>query len=89
MRKLGAMQAAPLLLRATTGFLLAHAVLALSAAAFACFFRRHLMLFKIWVPRFMTGALALLLADVAVLLAVGAAWRISGKVHRIFASRFT
>ena len=77
------------LLRATTGFLLAHAVLALSAAAFACFFRRHLMLFKIWVPRFMTGALALLLADVAVLLAVGAAWRISGKVHRIFASRFT
>lgn len=77
------------LLRATSGFVLTHSVLALSTAAFACFFRRHLMLFKIWVPRFMTSALALLLTDFALLVAVVAAWRISVKVHSVFATRFT
>ena len=83
------MHTAAALLRTATGFLLYHAVLALSAALFACYFRRHLMLFKIWVPRFMTGALALLLADVAMLLALVAAWRVAHKVHSVFATRFT
>ncbi|WFC97525.1 mannose-ethanolamine phosphotransferase gpi13 [Malassezia yamatoensis] len=77
------------LLRATMGFLLTHSVLTFSSAAFACYFRRHLMLFKIWVPRFMTGALGLLLADLAILLAIGTAWHISTKVHRVFGSQFT
>lgn len=77
------------LLRSAMGFLLCQSVLALSAAIFATHFRRHLMLFKIWVPRFMTGGVALLLADLAVLLAIGAVWRVASQVHSAFGTRFT
>ncbi|PKI82887.1 mannose-ethanolamine phosphotransferase gpi13 [Malassezia vespertilionis] len=82
------MHTAAALLRASMGFLFYHGVLALSAAIFACVFRRHLMLFKIWVPRFMMGGLGLLLADVAMLFGVLGAWRVAHKVHTVFAAQF-
>lgn len=63
-------------------------VLAWAAAAWACFFRRHLMLFKIWVPRFMTGGVAILAADVSVLVAIGAVWIIAAHTHRWFGTTF-
>ncbi|WFD30008.1 mannose-ethanolamine phosphotransferase gpi13 [Malassezia sp. CBS 17886] len=75
------------LLRVSMGFIFYHAVLALSAAAWAAYFRRHLMLFKIWVPRFMTGALSLLFVDVALLLALAGAWSVAAKVHALFGTR--
>ena len=66
------------------GFLLYFSVLAVSAALFAWHFRRHLMLFKIWAPRYMMSGLVLLTADVALMLAVAAAWRVADKTRRLF-----
>ena len=75
-------------LRTALAFALYHGVIALSAAAWAYFFRRHLMLFKIWVPRFMTAVLSLLLADISLMAAVACVWGIATKVHRVFATSF-
>lgn len=75
-------------LRTALAFALYHGVIALSAAAWAYFFRRHLMLFKIWVPRFMTAVLGLLLADISLMAAVACVWGIATKVHRVFATSF-
>lgn len=63
-------------------------VLALSAAGWAYYFRRHLMLFKIWVPRFMTAALGLVVADVLAMCAVGALLLIASRIRRAFGSSF-
>lgn len=63
-------------------------LLALSAAGWAYYFRRHLMLFKIWVPRFMTAALGLVVADVLALVAVGATLLLAYRIHRAFGSTF-
>lgn len=53
-------------------FLLYHATVATSAAGCAGWLRRHLMLHKIFSPRFMLGAVVLLVVDIAVaLLALG------------------
>ncbi|WFD22852.1 mannose-ethanolamine phosphotransferase gpi13 [Malassezia equina] len=63
-------------------------VIALSAAGWAYYFRRHLMLFKIWVPRFMTAALGLIVADVLALCAMGALLLIATRIRRAFGSSF-
>ncbi|WFD27087.1 mannose-ethanolamine phosphotransferase gpi13 [Malassezia nana] len=62
--------------------------LALAAAGWAYYFRRHLMLFKIWVPRFMTAALGLVVADVLALVAVVASLLLAYRIHRAFGSTF-
>lgn len=72
------------LLRASMGFILYHTLVALSSAIFATHFRRHLMVFKIWAPRYMLAALTLLAADVSLLLGVGAVALVAGKVQRVF-----
>ena len=78
------MRTPAVVLRTCMGFLLYFSVLAVSAALFAWHFRRHLMLFKIWAPRYMMSGLVLLTADVALMLAVAAAWRVADKTRRLF-----
>lgn len=53
-----------------------------SSALFAAHFRRHLMLFKVWAPRYMLAACSLVLLDVVgvALLAVGGWGVVAGKV---------
>ncbi|SPO32618.1 related to GPI13 - protein involved in glycosylphosphatidylinositol biosynthesis [Ustilago trichophora] len=51
-------------------------------------FRRHLMLFKVWTPRFMLAAVVAVLGQVGGLLAALAAWLVGGKVNQIFGSEF-
>lgn len=54
-------------------FILYHAVVGTSAAACAGWLRRHLMLHKIFSPRFMLGAAVLLTMDLVVsMIAIGA-----------------
>lgn len=54
-------------------FILYFAVINLATTMWAGWLRRHLMLYRIFNPRFMTGAAALLLMDViSIFVAVGA-----------------
>ncbi|BFZ62343.1 mannose-ethanolamine phosphotransferase gpi13 [Saitoella coloradoensis] len=50
-------------------YILYHATVTLSAVIFAGWFRRHLMVWKIFAPRFMMGALGLTVVDLMVALA--------------------
>ena len=60
------------LLTACFGFLAYHTALTLSSAIFAAHLRRHLMVWKVFAPRFMLSALTLLSVDVTILvIAVG------------------
>ena len=77
------------LLRTSLAVILYHTLLTLSAAGFAgLLFRRHLMLFKIWTPRYMLGAVSLIGTDVTLLLAVLATWQVGNKVNRVFGTAF-
>ncbi|SPO39931.1 related to GPI13 - protein involved in glycosylphosphatidylinositol biosynthesis [Pseudozyma flocculosa] len=77
------------LLRTSLGLVLYHALLATSCSAFAgLVFRRHLMLFKVWTPRFMLAAVSLVGTEVALLLALLAAWQTANKVNRVFGTVF-
>ena len=73
--------------RASLGTMLYHATLLLSSATCAAWLRRHLMVWKIFAPRFMLAAATLLVVDLAVLfgVAVGVG-RVSGRVSRLFAA---
>ncbi|EPE10122.1 gpi ethanolamine phosphate transferase [Ophiostoma piceae UAMH 11346] len=51
--------------RALAGFVAYFAVEALSTMAWACHLRRHLMLYRVFNPRFMLAAAALLMVDIA------------------------
>ncbi|KAI0722060.1 hypothetical protein C8Q72DRAFT_64636 [Fomitopsis betulina] len=57
--------------RAALGMMLYHSVLLLGSAASSAWLRRHLMVWKIFAPRFMNAAVTLVAVDVAVLLGVG------------------
>ncbi|TIB11692.1 hypothetical protein E3P89_02174 [Wallemia ichthyophaga] len=59
------------LLRTACAFLAYHSAIALAAMGAAGYFRRHLMVWKVFAPRFMLAAVALLASDGALLLAVG------------------
>jgi phosphatidylinositol glycan class O len=66
--------AAPVLadsLQACLGFLLYYATLTVSSAASAAWLRRHLMVWKVFAPRFMLAGVSLVLVDLAMLLAIG------------------
>ncbi|OJT03980.1 GPI ethanolamine phosphate transferase 3 [Trametes pubescens] len=73
--------------RAALGMMLYHATLLLSSAVCSAWLRRHLMVWKIFAPRFMLSALTVVVVDVAVLFGVGVGvGRVSGRVARMFAA---
>ena len=82
------MYTAAALLRASAGFLVYQTLVTLSSAIFAAHFRRHLMLFKIWAPRYMLSGLALLAADITLILAIGAVSHVAAKTQRVLGSVF-
>lgn len=57
--------------RAALGMMLYHGTLLLGSAASAAWLRRHLMVWKIFAPRFMNAAATLIAVDLALLLGVG------------------
>ncbi|CAO1622936.1 unnamed protein product [Sympodiomycopsis kandeliae] len=76
------------LLLASLYLILLFSITALSSAIFATHFRRHLMLFKIWAPRYMLAAVALIGVD-AVVLVGAAAWSIiASKVAQSLGTEF-
>lgn len=73
-------------LRASLGIMLYHATLLLSSAVCSAWLRRHLMVWKVFAPRFMNAAASLIVVDLAIMVgaSVGVA-RISGRVTKLFA----
>ncbi|KAI0643370.1 hypothetical protein C8Q79DRAFT_978544 [Trametes meyenii] len=73
--------------RASLGMMLYHAVLLVSSAVCSAWLRRHLMVWKIFAPRFMLSALSVVAVDLAVLFGVGVGvGRVSERVSRLFAA---
>lgn len=70
------------------GYMAYYAALLLGTAVSAAILRRHLMVWKVFAPRFMTGVLGVIVADVGVLLGVGiGVKRITNKVGHMFGKR--
>ncbi|SAM83319.1 related to GPI13-protein involved in glycosylphosphatidylinositol biosynthesis [Ustilago bromivora] len=64
-------------------------VLLLSLGALsALVFRRHLMLFKLWTPRFLMASVAGVMVQLGGLAAATAGWQVSNKVNNVFGSEF-
>lgn len=68
--------------RACIGVMQCFAVLLLSSAASAAWLRRHLMVWKVFAPRFMAAAVGLVFVDLAMVMVVGlgvhrASWRLA------------
>ena len=62
-----------------------HAVLGLATAAWAGYLRRHLMLYRVFSPRFMVGAAVLVVVDVVgLLVGVGSVRWSAGSVAEVF-----
>ncbi len=59
------------ILRASLGIMLYFSMLLLGSAVSSAWLRRQLMVWKVFAPRFMAGALELLVDVFAILLAVG------------------
>lgn len=76
------------LLQACLSFIFYHLIITLSSAIFAAHFRRHLMLFKIWTPRFMTAAISLQIVFLGLVLGIIAAGNVMNKVTVTFGSQF-
>jgi phosphatidylinositol glycan class O len=76
------------LLATALGLLLYHSVVTLGAAFFATWFRRHLMLFKLWTPRYMLAAVELTTLHVGLVMAVVGAGIVASKVGLTFGSAF-
>ena len=73
--------------RGALGMMVYHAVLLMGSATCAAWLRRHLMVWKIFAPRFMLAALTVLTVDLAVLVGVGVGvGRVTDRVSRLFAS---
>lgn len=71
--------------RAALGMSLYHSVLLLGSATASAWLRRHLMVWKIFAPRFMNAAATLIVVDVAVLLGVGVGVaRVAERVGSLF-----
>ncbi|KAF5319182.1 hypothetical protein D9619_008763 [Psilocybe cf. subviscida] len=71
--------------RAALGVMVYYSALLLGAAVSAAVLRRHLMVWKVFAPRFMLAALNVLVVDAAVLIGVGVGVeRITAKVVKIF-----
>jgi GPI ethanolamine phosphate transferase 3 subunit O len=76
------------ILQASLSFIFYHLIITLSSAIFAAHFRRHLMLFKIWTPRFMTGAISLQIVFFGLIIGIIAAGNVMNKVTVTFGSQF-
>lgn len=67
------------------GVMIYFGMLLLGAAMSAAVLRRHLMVWKVFAPRFMAAAVHLLVVDVGVLVGVGVGVaRIANKVGEVF-----
>ncbi|KAI0338745.1 hypothetical protein BDW22DRAFT_671444 [Trametopsis cervina] len=74
--------------RAGLGMMLYHSVLVIGSAVTAAWLRRHLMVWKIFAPRFMNAAASLLAVDLGVVVGVGVGvLRISDRVGALFGMR--
>ncbi|TFK80922.1 hypothetical protein K466DRAFT_667433 [Polyporus arcularius HHB13444] len=73
--------------RAGLGVMLYHGTLLLSSAICSAWLRRHLMVWKIFAPRFMLAAVTVVVVDVAVLFGVGVGvGRVTERVSKLFAA---
>ncbi|OSC98114.1 hypothetical protein PYCCODRAFT_1480848 [Trametes coccinea BRFM310] len=73
--------------RAGLGMMLYHATLLLSSAMCSAWLRRHLMVWKIFAPRFMLSALTVVAVDLAVLFGVGVGiGHVSRSASKLFAA---
>lgn len=71
--------------RAVATFILYHAVINLATTMWAGHLRRHLMLYRIFSPRFMIAAVVVLVVDlVCATVALGAVWFNSNRVAEVF-----
>ncbi|THH32750.1 hypothetical protein EUX98_g1451 [Antrodiella citrinella] len=57
--------------KAAVGMMMYYGTMLISSAVTSAWLRRHLMVWKVFAPRFMVAAISLLVVDVAVLFAVG------------------
>ena len=76
------------LLRAAAMMILWQATVTTASAAFAVHFRRHLMLFKIWAPRYMLAGVSLVGLDLCLLLSVAVASIPISKAANTFGAEF-
>ncbi|UZJ57060.1 hypothetical protein CBS101457_006380 [Exobasidium rhododendri] len=76
------------ILQGSLSFLLYHFVVTLSASAFAAHFKRHLMLFAVWTPRFMLSVVSLQVTFLGLMLGLIASGVIMSKVTVTFGSQF-
>ncbi|KIM60289.1 hypothetical protein SCLCIDRAFT_1217073 [Scleroderma citrinum Foug A] len=75
----------PSVLRAGLGVALYFSVLLLASAACAAGFRRHLMVWKIFAPRYMFAALSVIAIDVGVLVGIAiGVYRVRERIGKIF-----
>ncbi|TIA86635.1 hypothetical protein E3P99_03626, partial [Wallemia hederae] len=78
------------LLRVCSGFMLYNAAIALATMLAAAWFRRHLMVWKVFAPRFMLAAVALLATDAAIVFAVAVGAAVTTqKVSYVFRTMST
>lgn len=66
-----------------------YTMLALSAATFAAWHRRHLMVWKVFAPRFMLGGILLLAVDAGLLMALTTGSLVLRKASRMLGSNWT
>lgn len=72
-------------LRAGLAIMLYFTILLLGSAACAAVLRRHLMVWKIFAPRYMFAAISLVAIDVGVVVGVGiGVGRVRGRIEKIF-----
>jgi GPI ethanolamine phosphate transferase 3 subunit O len=72
---------------ASLGVMIYYTALLLGTSVSAAILRRHLMVWKVFAPRFMAAVLELLAVDVAVVLGVGlGVERVAGKISMMFVS---
>ncbi|ORY80303.1 hypothetical protein BCR35DRAFT_93441 [Leucosporidium creatinivorum] len=69
------------LLRSGLSYMAYQSLVALSSAVFAAYFRRHLMVWKVFAPRFMLAGISVLATDVTIVL-LAMAWGAIGVVGK-------
>ncbi|CAG8793189.1 28362_t:CDS:1 [Racocetra persica] len=74
------------LTRSILMYIFYNGVVATSSVFWAAFFKRHLMVWKIFVPRFMLGGISLLTADLVICgLSIGfGCWKIMNEISKYF-----
>lgn len=72
-------------LKAVLGFMLYQAAVTVSTVVWAAWHRRHLMVWKVFAPRFMLAGVGLIVVDLGLILAVGVGMRVvAGKTLKTF-----